>query len=88
MGGPETLAKRFDLVLANLTANPLSRMASTMKNLVKPGGVAVLSGLLRDQADPVLAEYRKQGFRLAERRNDEEWSALVLSRSAVGPDTR
>lgn len=81
VGGPETLSGRFDLILANLTANPLTGMAFAMKHLIKPGGTAVLSGLLRHQADDVLAVYQDQGFSLDERRNDEEWSALVF----VGP---
>jgi ribosomal protein L11 methyltransferase len=82
VGGPEILGKRFDLIMANLTANPLIQLASTMARLTKPGGKAVLSGILRHQVDDVFNEYRELGFRLAERRNDEEWSALILT----GPD--
>ena len=36
----------YDLVLANILARPLERMAADLRRALKPGGIAVLSGLL------------------------------------------
>jgi ribosomal protein L11 methyltransferase len=68
----------FDLILANILADPLCDMArGTARNLA-PGGVAVLSGLLDRQADRVLAAHRPWGLRLREQIGDGPWVTLVL----------
>jgi ribosomal protein L11 methyltransferase len=46
-----------DVLLANILANPLIELAPRMKELVKPGGQVVLSGILREQADAVTEAY-------------------------------
>lgn len=75
----ETLAgdERFDLVLANILAEPLIDLAPGLVARVAPGGSLVLSGLLRIQAKAVTKAYTDLG--LAEPRAIEggEWAALV-----------
>jgi ribosomal protein L11 methyltransferase len=73
-------AQPFDLVLANLLPGPLIDMAPAMHAAVRPGGVAVLSGLLSHQAREVAGTYLASGFRLLARRRDAGWSALLLER--------
>jgi ribosomal protein L11 methyltransferase len=70
----------FDLVLANILAGPLVKLASPMRRAVRPGGMAVLSGLLVHQAAEVSAAYRAQGFHLARRHDLVGWSILELQR--------
>jgi ribosomal protein L11 methyltransferase len=71
----------YDLVFANILAPPLVALAQDIKGALKPGGVAILSGLLRTQARRVLAAYRSRGFRLVRRIHRDAWATLVLSRS-------
>ncbi len=71
----------FDLVAANILAAPLKRLAPEMALHVAPGGVAVLSGLLRRQAAGVEAVYRGWGFVRHDRVDAEGWTALVLRRA-------
>lgn len=70
----------FDLVFANILKGPLLSLAPDMARHVAPGGYAILSGLLVEQAEDVLAAYTAQGFVLHHREDLGEWSALTLIR--------
>jgi ribosomal protein L11 methyltransferase len=70
----------YDLVLANILARPLERMAADLRRALKPGGIAVLSGLLAYQEPGVLAAHRIAGLTLRQRIVIDGWSTLVLGR--------
>jgi ribosomal protein L11 methyltransferase len=70
----------YDLVLANILAGPLTRLAPQIAPGLTPGGMLVLSGLLRWQENLVLAFYRPHGLVLRKIRRDGPWSALLLER--------
>ncbi len=55
----EQLDGDFDVVLANILANPLIELAPRLGPLVKPGGTLVLSGLLEEHAAAVAAAYEE-----------------------------
>lgn len=74
-------ARPFDLVLANILADPLIEVAPSLARHLAPGGHAVLSGLLDRQADTVIAAYMRAGLRLEARLDDGPWVALVLRRA-------
>jgi ribosomal protein L11 methyltransferase len=60
---PEIAARRpFDLVVANILASPLLGLVDSFAEAVTPGGRALLSGLLLEQADEVVGAYRRKGF--------------------------
>lgn len=69
-----------DLIVANILANPLIEMAGEMGRYVGPGGVLILSGLLREQANSVLSHYRARGFTLAKTETRGPWVSLQLVR--------
>jgi len=48
----------FDVVVANILANPLVELAPRLAGCVAPGGALVLAGVLDRQADEVMAAYR------------------------------
>jgi ribosomal protein L11 methyltransferase len=68
----------YDLVFANILAPPLVRLSYDIARALKPGGVAILSGLLRAQARRVLAAYLSKGFALERRLGRDAWATLVL----------
>ena len=68
----------YDLLIANILAGPLIELAPSLCALIEDGGTLVLAGLLREQADGVLAAYRAQGMRLAERADRGDWPTLRL----------
>jgi ribosomal protein L11 methyltransferase len=74
-------AAPYDLVFANILAPPLVALAQDIKGALRPGGVAILSGLLRTQERRVFAAYRSKGFRLARRIHRDAWATLVLTRA-------
>jgi ribosomal protein L11 methyltransferase len=70
----------YDLILANILAEPLTRLAPDIARALAPSGTLVLSGLLRWQENLVLSFYRPHGLVLRHIRRDGPWSALVLER--------
>lgn len=74
----------YDLVLANILAGPLTRLAPEIARALAPGGTVVLSGLLRWQENLVASFYRPHGLILRAVRRDGPWSALVLERPPKG----
>ncbi len=73
-------AAPYDLVFANILARPLVSLAQDIRGALRPGGVAILSGLLRTQERRVLAAYRSRGFRLLRRIHRDAWATLVIQR--------
>ncbi len=75
----------FDLVLANILLAPLRRLAAPMARLTAPNARLVLSGLLPNQANAILAAYRMQGLMLERRIPLDDWVTLVLRRGPNAP---
>jgi len=70
----------FDLIFANILKGPLIELAPDMAAHLAPGGLAILSGLLIEQAEDIVEVYQAQGFDLKTREDLSEWSALTLRR--------
>jgi ribosomal protein L11 methyltransferase len=77
---PMLRESRFDLVLSNILARPLARMARDLARALAPEGRAVLSGLLRSQERIVLAAHRRCNIVLDHRLVIDGWSTLVMRR--------
>jgi ribosomal protein L11 methyltransferase len=71
----------YDLIFANILAPPLVALAQEIKDALRPGGYAILSGLLRTQERRITAAYVSRGFRLERRIRRDAWSAIVLRRA-------
>ena len=70
----------FDLVLANILANPLRQLAGPMSRHLAPSALVILSGLLNHQATAVIAAYRARGLVPLRHLRIEGWSSLLLQR--------
>jgi ribosomal protein L11 methyltransferase len=68
----------FDLVLANILANPLRQLAGPMSRHLAPSARVILSGLLTPQAPGVIAAYRARGLVPLRHLRIEGWSSLLL----------
>jgi ribosomal protein L11 methyltransferase len=71
-------AAPFDLVLANILANPLRQLAAPMTRHLAPSALVILSGLLTPQAPGVIAAYRARGLVPVRHLRIEGWSSLLL----------
>ncbi|MFN3856290.1 MAG: 50S ribosomal protein L11 methyltransferase [Caulobacter sp.] len=72
--------KPYDLVFANILAPPLVALAGDIGGALRPGGVAILSGLLRTQERRVKAAYLNRGFKVVRRIYRDAWATLVLEK--------
>ena len=70
----------YDLIFANILARPLCLLARQTARNLAPGGTLILAGLLRTQANWVLAAHRRQGLHLEHRINEAQWTTLTLRR--------
>ncbi len=72
----------YDLIVANILAQPLLCLAARVRDLTQIGGRTVLSGLLDCQAREVLGAYRSRGYHLERHIRLDGWSTLTLRRRA------
>ncbi|MGB8397588.1 50S ribosomal protein L11 methyltransferase [Bradyrhizobium sp.] len=70
--------KPFDLVLANILANPLRQLATPMARHLAPSALVILSGLLTHQVSGVIAAYRARGLVPLRHLRIAGWSSLLL----------
>lgn len=73
-------AAPFDLIFANILKAPLIALAPDMGKYCAPGGHVILSGILNEQADEVVAAYLAQGFTTVSRESFGDWTTLVMRR--------
>jgi len=73
---PELAAEtKYDIVMANILANPLQVLAPALVNKMRSGGQIVLSGVLARQAEEVIATY-SQWLKLSIWKESEGWVCL------------
>jgi ribosomal protein L11 methyltransferase len=73
---------KFDLILANIQADVLCELAASIASKLSDAGHAILSGILREQVDEVLAAYTSVGLGVARRNDEGEWSGLLLGQTS------
>jgi ribosomal protein L11 methyltransferase len=70
----------FDLIVANILAGPLMKLAPQMAANISSGGSLILSGILERQREAVIAAYVGQRFRHVATLPREGWVTLHLKR--------
>lgn len=75
-----TRQRAFNLIVANILAGPLMRLAPRMAQQIAPGGSLILSGILDRQRNAVVAAYVGQHFRHVTTLHREGWVTLHLKR--------
>ena len=75
----------FDVITANLFSELLIHIRTRVAPALRPGGLLILSGILRNQWDEVETAYRKVGMRAETVTRSGKWVAACLQ-SKVGSD--
>ncbi len=81
-----TSARRFDLIVVNILARIIIAMCGEhLGDIVRPGGLAIFSGLTLDQADDVEVALRSTGLEPYHRRQqaDGDWVVIEARRPHV-----
>jgi ribosomal protein L11 methyltransferase len=73
----------YDLVIANILAGPLIELAPSLCAVLEQGGTLILAGLLDTQAERVMAAYRREGMRIADRIDNGHWPTLRLRKRPI-----
>jgi len=68
-----------DMLLANIYATILDELIdSGLFQAVRPGGIVILSGIMKNQADAIQAKCESLDAKILENRQQGDWVALVL----------
>ncbi|QSX30412.1 50S ribosomal protein L11 methyltransferase [Shewanella cyperi] len=73
---------KAEVLVANILAGPLRELAPLIQDLVAPGGLLALSGLLAEQADEISACYA-QWFDMDPVAHKDEWCRLTGRRKTL-----
>ncbi len=74
-------AAPFGLIFANILKAPLVALAPVIAGALKCGGFAILSGILNEQADDVVAAYAPEGLIVHEREEIGDWTTLCMRKT-------
>jgi ribosomal protein L11 methyltransferase len=80
-GSVPTDAGPFDVVLANLVASLLVRLADGLVADLRPGGTLVASGIFVDRESEVGDAFRARGLRVTGRTTEGDWVAIRARRA-------
>lgn len=71
-------ALKGDIMLANITADILEKLAPSIPKNLKAGGTLILSGIIDSKLDRVVEVYSAQGLTLVKKVKKGEWNALAF----------
>lgn len=78
---PHLKGRKFDLIFANILAGPLMGLAPDISNALAQGGKVILSGILNEQADAVMAAFTKKGLKVSPQPSLSGWTSLLGQKS-------
>jgi ribosomal protein L11 methyltransferase len=73
----------FDLLLANITIATLVDLHPLLAQQLRPGGRAVLSGVLEERADELMDVLRAAGWQHERTDQEQDWVALLARRPST-----
>ena len=79
-GSIADLNETYDFIAANIISGVLVQIAPSLSAHLKPGGIAILSGILKGQENEVIEAITAAGLKLLEQYRDGKWVSLVIRR--------
>jgi ribosomal protein L11 methyltransferase len=80
---PDVRGHRYDLIVSNILVRTLTRQSTDLARYLRPGGTAILSGLLLKDGVRVVAAHRRQGLYLHRRIIVDGWLTLVMRKRST-----
>jgi ribosomal protein L11 methyltransferase len=77
-------ARKYSVICANLVSNLLLQNCRSLTARVRPNGILVLAGILKNEFAEIQRAYEAQGLRLAASRVEREWRSGAF-RKPPGP---
>ena len=74
---PELKGRQFDLIFANILAGPLMGLAPDIAQALAPSGKVILSGILDEQAETVMAAFNEKGLKVSPQPSLSGWTSLL-----------
>ena len=71
---------KYDIVVANIVAGVLIKIAFRIPELLHEGGIFISSGIIHERLDEVIAAYESVGLSIVEIKKMGEWAAVVATR--------
>lgn len=75
---PESLDGKFDAILSNMTCEDIIALLPTYKHLLKPGGIVVGAGILKEKIKALEEAQERFGFETRELEITGEWAGVVM----------
>jgi ribosomal protein L11 methyltransferase len=79
----EAMVKRlgggYDLVLANIVADVIIRLAPRVESFLKAEGTFICSGIIDGREEETAAALKQAGLVIKDHMHEEEWNAYVCT---------
>jgi len=73
----DVIKGKADVIVANIIADVIIKISETTPHYLKPNGVFITSGIIKDRADDVRDALHKNGFDILEVKEMGEWVAIA-----------
>lgn len=73
----------MDCIVVNILADVIIELAPELATYLDHAGTLVASGIIEEQADAVVDAFESAGLRVAERRQDKDWVALIATHAHI-----
>ena len=70
-------ARTYDVVVANIVADVIIMLSPLAPDMLKPGGLFISSGIIRERVPDVLAALAANGFTMLDKHVSDEWVCIV-----------
>ncbi len=78
--GVDLSCGKFDLVLANIVADIILRLAPDLHTVLTPGARVILSGIIEGRVNDILGAMEANGYRLLRTASERDWYALLVEK--------
>lgn len=80
LSGVERIDGGYTVCVANIVAEIIIRMLPDIGSYLAPGAPIILSGIVREREEEVVASAEALGYRVIRREHENDWSALMIKR--------